>query len=262
MPASLPPGLRVLAAVLVLCGVIGAVLVLNGNSTPSDRLPLADVPEGELVRRDVLLDPAYDEAAAVPPQAADSIASDTVCCGRIQQTVLVRLTRRGDPAHPWLAYAVNFDTGTGPDAPPFGGFYRTAFTKDTEYFVLFVDAGTGKRIYQLTPYGDYPWPEADGVALDGVPAAVLKAAGISLARPAAGDRAIYAPTQADLYEHAAVEDGFFDEFVLARVSMGPFSEPLLQWVAAINDGTSRYTLVFISPETGDAWAQRDVPARR
>src|SRR2546422_4521559 len=133
MLRSPPPAVRVLAALLVLGAVITLVALTRGSRTPLDRLPLAHVPEAELTRQDFGIDPAYGEAAAVPPQAADSIAHDIVCCGEIQQTVLVWLSHRGNPTQRWLAYAVNFDTVTGYDTPAVGGFFRTGFTTNVPY---------------------------------------------------------------------------------------------------------------------------------
>jgi hypothetical protein len=241
-------------------------------SGSEDKLPLADVPYAELERAGISIELADEGDAPVSSAAARSLANDIACCGDIQQTVLVRLARRDDASSAVLAWAVNFDTSSGPDTPPFGGYWRTGFTNDEAFFVLFLDAVTGKRIYSLSPGFGYPFPEGTtNVSLDGVTSDALAEAGIQLERPEPDDRATFAPTRDQLYANAAVELGDVLEILLARTLGEPYRDSALVWVAVVNVGAEpqtdasgevigpyRYTLVFLDPDSGNAVFQRDV----
>jgi hypothetical protein len=100
------------------------------------------------------------ENVAFGPKGAEFLAGQMICCGTPDQIVLVALSQLdGDSSI--LSYALNYDTSKAPKDLPFGGHWTTAFTRESDYFVAFLDATTGKLIYRLRPGYEDPFPSTE-----------------------------------------------------------------------------------------------------
>jgi len=142
-----------LVLLLLFVAMLTALAALDSDP-PTDRLPLRRVPESAYTSAGIALYPTYGEEGSFGPKGAEVLAAGLVCCGEPSQTVLVRVGQVGSD-HPTLAYALNYDTDKAPEDAPLGGHFLTAFTKDLDYYVAFLDAHTGDLIYHLQP-GSYP----------------------------------------------------------------------------------------------------------
>ena len=142
-----------LVLLLLFVAMLTALAALDSDP-PTDRLPLRRVPESACTSAGIALYPTYGEEGSFGPKGAEVLAAGLVCCGEPSQTVLVRVGQVGSD-HPTLAYALNYDTDKAPEDAPLGGHFLTAFTKDLDYYVAFLDAHTGDLIYHLQP-GSYP----------------------------------------------------------------------------------------------------------